>query len=607
MVERRNLNIFLCSIIFIIILTTLLNGGKGLFNLSIISIFILILWISFIIKIYSRKEPLFLQKIFLLPLTTILIWSFITIPVNKFLFAGIKNFLQLTIYIIFLILFINCCRDKINILITTIGIICLFQSLLIIYQRISSIYPVGTIPNNPNFVASIISVITIFNIGLLIKHVSQSVNPGNYPKILITDWTNFWLPIIIIPFGVLSLLLLPTRSALLSFYIVLGLLFYKKYGLKGLSIYLFLTITIFLLFKNDVIIKIIRLNDKYAFYHTKLWLSAIKITVDNPIYGVGLGSFGNFFPRYNFPTLDSVTQYGRLTDFAHNEFLQISAELGLPGLIIVIWITILILVSIKNNTVVLYPILVFFIQCFFNIILHLPLNIFIVIILLTINYYSANREKYDKIIFENIELNITKKMFTILIFVSIIILIIFINILLGELFYKTRTYEGYKIAVKFNPINPEYYLKLIEKENNKENKILLLNKCIKIDSENFIYYLDLANLYSSLIDKNNEYIIKAIGEYKISIEKNPYNAITYFMFGKLCFYLKEYNKAREYFIKSYLLEPNFSKAVYFIAKCSQLLNEQNRANLEYSKFKRLQFKLKTYPIPNSGYDRFILK
>ena len=45
---------------------------------------------------------------------------------------------------------------------------------------------------------------------------------------------------------------------------------------------------------------------------------------DYPLYGIGLGNFREFYPAYRLPTAEE-------TKFAHNNYLQVGAEMGLPG------------------------------------------------------------------------------------------------------------------------------------------------------------------------------------------------------------------------------------------------------------------------------------
>jgi len=64
-----------------------------------------------------------------------------------------------------------------------------------------------------------------------------------------------------------------------------------------------------------------------------LWRSAGAMFLDNPVTGVGPGAYGIELRSYRDPTLarDNVTT-------AHNLYLNIAAEMGVPGLLVVAWL-----------------------------------------------------------------------------------------------------------------------------------------------------------------------------------------------------------------------------------------------------------------------------
>ena len=61
-----------------------------------------------------------------------------------------------------------------------------------------------------------------------------------------------------------------------------------------------------------------------------LWRAGLEMAADYPIFGVGLGRFYHHSSRY---AQDTLTTYGFTNENAHNNFIQILAELGIPGLV----------------------------------------------------------------------------------------------------------------------------------------------------------------------------------------------------------------------------------------------------------------------------------
>jgi cytochrome c-type biogenesis protein CcmH/NrfG len=64
-----------------------------------------------------------------------------------------------------------------------------------------------------------------------------------------------------------------------------------------------------------------------------MWRSAVEMTADHPVFGVGYGMFGRAFREYRDPTIvqDKLAH-------AHNLYLNTLSELGVVGTAIVIWL-----------------------------------------------------------------------------------------------------------------------------------------------------------------------------------------------------------------------------------------------------------------------------
>ena len=61
------------------------------------------------------------------------------------------------------------------------------------------------------------------------------------------------------------------------------------------------------------------------------WRGAAAMAKDNLLGGVGLGTFGAHYPRYRWPQ-------ARVSQQAHNDYLQVLAELGIFGLAAFVWL-----------------------------------------------------------------------------------------------------------------------------------------------------------------------------------------------------------------------------------------------------------------------------
>jgi O-antigen ligase len=85
-------------------------------------------------------------------------------------------------------------------------------------------------------------------------------------------------------------------------------------------------------------------NKTYSTNHQRIeiWMGIVQMVKARPLLGVGIGNFNLLYPFYQ--TQQALATYGGSTHFirqAHNEYLQFAAELGLPGLAVFIWFTII--------------------------------------------------------------------------------------------------------------------------------------------------------------------------------------------------------------------------------------------------------------------------
>ncbi|MCG2676048.1 O-antigen ligase family protein, partial [bacterium] len=81
--------------------------------------------------------------------------------------------------------------------------------------------------------------------------------------------------------------------------------------------------------------------NKFIIDRLQIWGRTLEIIRDYPFLGTGMGTYGIIFKRHKIPvplTSETIARYGLSARFAHNEYLQIAAETGLPSLVIFLWI-----------------------------------------------------------------------------------------------------------------------------------------------------------------------------------------------------------------------------------------------------------------------------
>jgi O-antigen ligase/tetratricopeptide (TPR) repeat protein len=176
---------------------------------------------------------------------------------------------------------------------------------------------------------------------------------------------KFILSFLILTLYVFCLFLLGSRGANLMLLVVFALLFilhfvFKHKFIEEKKYFIFLLISITVagiinsqLFKNNSSISVIErstnLNTSSTQQRLRFYSSAVNSISQNPILGVGIGNWKLHATEYDKPFMQDYT----VPYHAHNDYLQIFAELGLPGFIfyfgIYLWLFFLIYNAIKSK------------------------------------------------------------------------------------------------------------------------------------------------------------------------------------------------------------------------------------------------------------------
>ena len=75
--------------------------------------------------------------------------------------------------------------------------------------------------------------------------------------------------------------------------------------------------------------------DPRSYFRIDVWISSFQMVKAQPLFGFGPGTYADIYPYYR-----PVGFWNTYNPFAHNEFLQVAAECGLPALtltLLLIW------------------------------------------------------------------------------------------------------------------------------------------------------------------------------------------------------------------------------------------------------------------------------
>ncbi len=391
---------------------------------------------------------------------------------------------------------------------------------------------------------------------------------------------------IITTFMFLILLPINSRSAFLSLFLMLiiSILLYPQKP-KKMILLSFLLILIGLGIINFKKMSKLYNIDPYKGKRTNVWISSLKIIKEKPFFGIGIGNFKYGFLKHNFGTTGTISKFGKFAQFAHNEFLNIGAETGIIGMILLILFFIIFYKEIlkekeKSFSTMLSIICVSGILCqsMFDFNLHLPIFSVVLIFLITIGIRKQINE----------ESLILTRFFSVF---SLILIIITTALVLSEIFYKKGNYP---IAQRLVPFNSTYYLKTPSIDN--------LKKAMKFDPLNASLHKKLADTYF-----NNNNLMHSLYHYKQAIRLSPYNAFYYFSLGAYYYNRKEYKNALSVFKKATHLERNFLKARFYLAKCYQMLNQEELALKEFYNILQLNDIINSLYEPHLKYEKALIE
>lgn len=149
--------------------------------------------------------------------------------------------------------------------------------------------------------------------------------------------------------SVVSMFMTGSRASLIGIFIGLAALA-LIYSVKFLYAIIPATVLMFMVpYSRTRLFEILSYEQNYS--RVKIWLAAIFMARDNPVFGIGLNSFGHEYSRYvaMYPILDNP--YDKNVVFhGHNALLTIQAELGIFGTVALLAFFFFMFVSIRRYT-----------------------------------------------------------------------------------------------------------------------------------------------------------------------------------------------------------------------------------------------------------------
>ncbi len=354
-------------------------------------------------------------------------------------------------------------------------------------------------------------------------------------------------------------------------------------------------------------------EDPFAYDRIQIWKSSLTMIRDHPLGGVGLGTFGEYFEQYRFPTENWIARYSKTTDLAHNEFLQVGAELGIPGLILAVTLVVWIFrfglhhrASSKTKEGLLIALLAVLIQSLVNSVFHSPaISITTVVLMVLLLHESENR---DALVPGNLEgknnfpRSYASPSLRFRVFASLLSLYIWTVVILypflGHFYYlkaqelldqgkPLEAIEKLNRALAYVPIHPYYhdllgtlYTTAFKNYPNWEafyGGVKEFSEAIRWNSREAQFYYHRAALYVELTRRllpTEQTLLKGITDYQQAITLSPFDPFLRYNLAYLYVKMKRYSEAQEQLKKALDLEPNFIGGYYLLSKVLSALGEE---------------------------------
>lgn len=574
----------------------LFNGGKGFGAFCAVNVLLFGLGLWVIHRLHKKDQVI----ITTVPkFNTWVSWFYIIVILNLFytvyLYASVIEWIRITGYILlYLLLSLTAGSDQksftslIRQTLVLVIILSLIEAIIIITQALLHLVPRGTMPN-ANVAASYI-LIGLMSMLAYVFFNSESPRRekviGSIGALVLTS----------------ALLLSRSRGILIALVLALGVLAKLKYRKWGIIAIFLAVLGILAFFPLPFFDTIFKINTPYSYRRLYIWESAWEIIRNRLWFGWGMGNFGLAFPRYNLPSFDTVLRFGKVTRFAHNEFLQVAAEMGLPAMVLYSAIIGYVvktgrnLILKKNITWVHAAAYASFIGIIahslvdFN--LHLPAITFVLIMLGTSLLFGSSASQ-DKAYYVSAA---TKKVISLL---MISILAINASFFSGHLFL-TRAEKGesrkestatiisaYKQAQFFNPLNSynhEKLARLYAGQYHLEKNVLAGELAIseytranRLNPEEASFYEELFYLYYTLgspLPNMEQNYVQVMARNPRLVK--PTLILAVFQMQRL-----NYGRARQLLSEVISKEPNYLAAYYYLAICYEFVGDLKSARNNY--------------------------
>jgi O-antigen ligase len=436
---------------------------------------------------------------------------------------------------------------------------------------------------------------------------------------------------------IIAVLALKSRGAVISFVITGVLLTTLKKRRWGLIFLMIICLLVLLPTPwGNMIQHLRKADDPYAYQRIGIWQSSLRMIADYPIVGVGLGMYKSYGTAYNFPVEHRIARYEKQVNVAHNDALQIGAEMGICGLILFLggigWLGSYSLIQLRK-TPVSWEIIAasagicsVLINGLFSNTLSSPAIAMMVVLLGTMVIDGAEQYNCKTVTFQR-----SWWWYGVVgLFVVYLLVPVIGYPFLGHVSYlnyqkhrKARNVvqavSALQTAIKFAPIHAYYHYTLgqlyLTAFRNQPNLDAFyggyqeLTQAIRYNSRDFEFYVSLAELHREMFRQKfptKPTAQNAVQVYRDAIRCHPFDPFIRLSLATLYADLEEFDQAIAAVQEAVQLEPNFVGGYQMLGKLLTHLGREQEAKEAFARAEQI---LKQYQghEHDSGYVKTLLR
>jgi len=378
---------------------------------------------------------------------------------------------------------------------------------------------------------------------------------------------------------------------------------------------------LFVLIPNPLMVRIMEVGrgDVYAYSRWSMWKGALAMLRDHPLLGVGIGNFSFYSFRYAFPVPGALARYARVARYAHNEVLHVGAEMGLPGILMILLSMLIVFReclskgSGLNQTygekkALLIGIMTLLAHSMVDFVFHIPPLVFILLLML-VWLRSIRIMEGEK---KSVRIPLSERR-------SRLVVMAFLVVVAALAWIPIREYIGFRIFDRVEGIDPFSDIRTIERAvridfgcasyhnslGGAYFKMFGLTKdpgflekglseaglAQALNPEDHHFPLSLGmgylNLYAAL-PAQPELLTRAEAAFRRCLLLAPYLYQGFSGLGSVLFHQRRYRDAREAFEQVVALEPYSMSGHYWLGLTLEALGDSREACAEYEEILRIQ-------------------